>query len=167
MAKDTPDADDEQAKTYVGDVAKGRSVGGRPPKYETVAELEAVIDDYFNNHVPVKTVIVGPPNKRYPVDIPVPTITGLAIHMGFNSRQSIYNYEGKAEFLDTIKKARAFIEQHYEELLQTGNTVGAIFALKNFGWLDKGELALTNPDGSLNPYGQLSTDELRALLKKG
>jgi hypothetical protein len=30
-----------------------------------------------------------------------------------------------------------FVEKHYEELLQVGNTTGAIFALKNMGWIDR------------------------------
>ena len=39
---------------------------------------------------------------------------------------------------EAIKNARTRIEQHYEELVQEGNS-GAIFALKNFGWSDKQE----------------------------
>ena len=61
------------------------------------------------------------------------------MHLGFCDRQSFYEYEKKPEFTYTIKKARFFIEQHYEELLQTGNVTGAIFALKNFGWVDRTE----------------------------
>jgi len=69
-----------------------------------------------------------------------PTITGLAYYIGFESRQSFYDYEQKTEFTYTIRKVRLFIEQHYEEMLQTGNTIGAIFALKNFGWKDRQEI---------------------------
>jgi hypothetical protein len=60
--------------------------------------------------------------------------------LGFESRQSFYDYEEKEEFTYTIKKARMLIENEYEFQLQRGNTTGAIFALKNFGWKDKSEV---------------------------
>ena len=117
---------------------------GRPPKFKTAEELQAAIDDYFEKGVTVKEVIV---DKKV-VKVKVPTITGLALYIGFCDRHSFYAYEEIGEFSNTIKKARARIEQHYEELLQTGNTVGAIFALKNFGWRDKQEVEMnTNNNG--------------------
>lgn len=117
---------------------------GRPPFYKSNDELQKAIDDYFKNGIKVKSVIVGSGNKKEVVEIEVPTITGLALHLGFCDRQSFYSYEKRDEFSYTIKKARFFIEQHYEELLQTGNVTGAIFALKNFGWVDKTEVESTN-----------------------
>jgi hypothetical protein len=71
-----------------------------------------------------------------------PTITGLVLFCGFSDRQSFYDYEKKAEFTCTIKKARTFIEREYEELLHE-NPTAAIFALKNFDWSDKQEQTLT------------------------
>ena len=40
------------------------------------------------------------------------------------------------------------MEQMYEEALSIGNTTGAIFALKNFGWVDKQNIDLG--DSSIN-----------------
>lgn len=113
---------------------------GRPPMYTDPLEIERLVQEYFEKGVKMRTVILGPPNARYEIQVPVPTITGLAIYLGFESRQSFYEYEQKPEFTYTIKKARLFIENEYEEMLQTGNTAGAIFALKNFGWTDKQEI---------------------------
>ncbi len=107
--------------------------GQAEPFYKTSEELSEAVDDYFKNGVPEKDVMMG----RDMVKIPVPTITGLALHLGFCSRQSFYDYEKRPEHSYTIKRARTFIESHYEELLQVGNTTGAIFALKNMGWIDK------------------------------
>ena len=107
-------------------------------------EIEDLVQDYFENGVKMKTVVLGPPNARYTIEVPVPTITGLCLFLGFESRQSFYAYEDKPEFSYTIKKARLLIETEYEEMLQTGNTTGAIFALKNFGWTDKQEIDQTN-----------------------
>jgi hypothetical protein len=74
------------------------------------------------------------------VEIPVITISGLVLYLGFCDRQSFYDYEKKPDFSCTIKRARTFIEMEYEHLLRTQSSTGAIFALKNFGWVDKSEL---------------------------
>ena len=112
-------------------------ITGRPPKYKNKEELQDKITEYFEKGMRKKKVVVGPVTNRSMVEIPVPTITGLALFLGFESRQSFYDYEKNEEFTYTIKKARTFIEREYEELLSTGNVTGAIFALKNMGWIDK------------------------------
>lgn len=113
---------------------------GRPPFFNSPEELQLKIDEYFESGVKKKKVEVGKPPNRMVIEIEVPTITGLCIFLGFESRQSFYDYQEKPDFTYTIKRARLFIENEYEELLQTGNTTGAIFALKNFGWVDKTEV---------------------------
>ena len=110
---------------------------GRPPKFKTAEELQDAINDYFNNGVEKKKVLVGRAPNQELLEIPVPTITGLCYYIGFESRQSFYDYEKKDGFSYTIKRALLFIEKEYEQLLQVGNTTGAIFALKNMGWSDK------------------------------
>ena len=112
--------------------------GGRPPHYSTPEELQEKIDEYFK-HPPRKRILYGKGNVVIG-EVPVVTITGLALYLGFCNRQSMYDYENRKEFSDTIKKARSFIEQEYEECLRTNNPTGAIFALKNFGWKDKQEI---------------------------
>jgi hypothetical protein len=113
---------------------------GRPPLFETKEQMQKAIDLYFNEGVTKKQIAVGKAPNQEVIEIEVPTITGLCYYLGFESRQSFYDYEKVSEFSYTIKRARTFIEQHYEELLQVGNTTGAIFALKNFGWSDKQEI---------------------------
>lgn len=104
---------------------------GRPSKFESVAILQDAITSYFAE--------AG--EKQ--------SITGLALFLGFESRQSLYDYEKKGEeFSYTIKRARLQIEQHYEEALLSRNSTGAIFALKNFGWKDKTEQEITGKDGT-------------------
>ena len=75
------------------------------------------------------------------------TITGLVIYLGFCDRAAFYDYGKKEKFCHTIKKARTFIEQEYEECLKSNNCTGAIFALKNFGWTDRRELELSGKEG--------------------
>ncbi len=127
--------------------------GGRPPKFSSVKKMQEKIDEYFakcegevlkngknepllNKHG--QAVIVG----RKP-----PTMTGLALHLGFQSRQSLLNYESKDErFLDTITRACARVEQYTEEALFDKNTAaGAKFSLANNfkGWKERQDLEVT------------------------
>ena len=67
------------------------------------------------------------------------TVTGLALALGFKSRQSLIDYQGKAEFSDTITRAKLRCEKYAEErLFDRDGTNGARFSLQvNFGWKDK------------------------------
>ena len=120
---------------------------GRPPKYETVEELNDKIVEYF---------------EKIKKEKDSPTITGLVLHCGFCDRASFYDYEKKPEFTHTIKKARTTLEMVYEKyLLKGNNTAGAIFALKNFGWTDKQQIEHT--DGQ--SLHDATTEELEQRLK--
>jgi len=131
--------------------------------YETAEQLQKAIQDYFDNP-PTKDVLVGKGESQQVIKLPVLTITGLCYQLGFESRQSFYAYEDKPEFSYTIKRARLFIEHDYEKQLQIGNTTGAIFALKNFGWSDKQEF---EHSGEVNTtgfdYSKLSNAALKEL----
>ncbi len=112
-----------------------KSNGGRPPAFKTVEELELLIESYFQSLEYVD--VDGNDRTR------TSQVTGLALHLGFCSRQSFYDYEKKAEFSYTIKRCRLRIESSYEGNLMGKGSTGAIFALKNFGWTDKMEVAST------------------------
>jgi hypothetical protein len=99
-------------------------------KYKTDTELQEAIDTYFA------------------LDPEKPTITGLALHLGFVDRRSIYDYEESGEHSHTIKKARMRVENAFEKRLFEQSCTGAIFALKNFGWKDKTENEITGKDGT-------------------
>lgn len=119
---------------------------GAPPMYKTVEEMQEKIDEYFeackgeplidaDGNVMVdkygEPILVG---KR-----PL-TVTGLALALGFNSRQALLNYQVKDEFNDTITRAKAIIEQYAEERLFDKDGVnGAKFSLANNfeGWKEK------------------------------
>lgn len=135
-------------------------MAGRPQEYKTSKELSEKVDKYFST-LPKKTRTL--PNGTE-VKVKIPTITGLALYLGFASRQSFYDYENRDGFSYTIKKARAFIEREYEEQLQFGNTTGAIFALKNMGWKDKTEVEQTINDKTQSPEERGA--EIDKLLKE-
>lgn len=134
---------------------KPKNKMGRKRIYNSPETLQKKIDEYFSNP-PKKTIFVN----GVPIDMPIPTVTGLALFLGFCDRQSMRDYKEYPEFSCTIKKAITRIENHYEELLQSGSPTGAIFALKNFGWKDKFEQEIT---GNLN-VSNMSDEELKSML---
>lgn len=117
---------------------------GRPPKYKSVEEIEEKIEQYFAG-------CEGEPlsddegnqvfNKYgYPCWIKPPkppTVTGLALALGFTTRLSLLNYQGKKEFMNTITRAKTMIEEYAESrLFDRDGSNGAQFSLRNNfrGW---------------------------------
>ena len=124
---------------------------GRPLKYKTTEDLEKHIQDYFDKCVPEfvkdENGKALTDSKGHPViNFNPPTLTGLALHLGFESRQSVYDYENrKDEFSYTIKRARLLCEHWTEKALLSGNVAPAagIFVLKNYGWKDEKALEVS------------------------
>jgi hypothetical protein len=132
--------------------------GGRPPKYKSAKELEAQINAYFDHIQGEKR------GRKWIRPAEAPTVTGLALFLGFASRQSLLDYKEKQEFTDIIKRAVTVIEHGYELKLSGTTATGAIFALKNMGWQDKYYGELTGKDGK-DLYSTKTDDELKDLLK--
>lgn len=136
------------SKAKPGDKRLGNQFGkladhSNQGKYNSAEELQTAIDNYFKNGVKIRKIVTGKHPNTKTEEIPVPTISGLCFFLGFASRQSFYDMEKKKELSYIIKRARLFIEQEYEERLCYGNVTGAIFALKNMGWVDKQEVYTT------------------------
>lgn len=108
----------------------GITNNGRPPTFKTEKQLRSKIEDYFQHLEEQST-------EDYQ---PRPTMTGMALFLGFASRQSMYDYAKKEKFSYTIKRAQSVIAASYEEMLLSRTATGAIFALKNMGWSDKSEV---------------------------
>jgi len=66
------------------------------------------------------------------------TLTGMILSLGLSSRDAFDEYLNYDGFSNSVKRAKLFIENAYESRLVNGtNAASSIFALKNFGWLDK------------------------------
>jgi hypothetical protein len=74
-----------------------------------------------------------------------PTITGLALHLGFKSKEQFDEFEKKARLGSTITQARFRIMAYYESRLHYPSPTGAIFALKSMGWTDKPKAVTKRP----------------------
>lgn len=127
------------------------AVTGRPLKFQSVKELQDAIDLYFLN--------CTDPEDENKYIRPL-TITGLANALD-TSRETLLEYEERPEFVDTIKRAKGKIHQYVEEYLFNGkNQTSAIFNLKNnYGWKDKTEQDINNPDGNLKTIIIQKTNE--------
>lgn len=122
---------------------------GASPFYDTPEEMQAAIDAYFEECAG-KVLYDGngdpvPDKYGQPIMYGVKplTVTGLALALGFNSRTSLLNYQGKKEFNDTVTRAKAKIEQYAEErLFDKDGANGAKFSLvNNFeGWKEKQQI---------------------------
>lgn len=137
------------------DFNRNRARRGRPRKYETVEDFEQQADAYF-----VECATKG-------VSL---TITGLALFMGFYSRQEYDNYLDYDEFKESARFAKTLVENHYEMQMLNGKPVGSIFVLKNMGWRDEKQVDMKSTDRSMTPQSaialdtsKLTTDQLAAL----
>ncbi len=119
---------------------------GRPPKYKSVAAMEEKIEEYFESceRTPYLTPEGKPLTDKYGhvcyKPARPPTITGLALALGFTSRQALLNYQGKDKFVDAVTRAKARVEMYTEErLFDKDGANGAKFSLANNfeGWKAK------------------------------
>ena len=119
-------------------MSEGKHPGGRPPFFESAEQMQELIDAYFEecegkpfldkDGIPIRNKY----GKIIKDDRRPPTVTGLALALGFNSRTSLLDYEGKEEFLNTIKRAKARVEKYTEErLFDKDGSNGAKFSLAN------------------------------------
>lgn len=88
-------------------------------------------------------------------------VTGLALWLGFCSRQEFYDYATKAGFESVIAACRAKVEANYEARLTSAKPTGAIFGLKNMGWRDEKHVDMTSSDGSMTPKTLVVLDTSR------
>jgi hypothetical protein len=111
-----------------------RKTAGRPPKNDPdgVDEIQNKIDLYFESL-----------ERKVGDDIvrDDPTFSGLALALGYTSRQSLWeNSKSNKPISLPLKRAMLRIEESYEKGLRLQTCTGAIFALKNRGWADKSEI---------------------------
>ena len=132
----------EEKKKGKGKYPRGACV----PKYSDPEEVQKLIDDYFKECAGrILTNDAGEPvfdKYGHPVivDSRPPTITGLALALGFTNRQSLLNYQARPAFRDVITRAKSRVEMYTEErLFDKDGSNGAKFSLQfNFkGWREE------------------------------
>ncbi len=121
---------------------------GSPAYYDNPDDMAKEIDTYFDwikGEVGERQVKIGKrtTKEQYWVREPEPpTITGLALYLGFSCIQSLDKYMNRGpKFSAVVKRGKTRVEHRYERNLSSDKPTGAIFALKNMGWKDGNFLA--------------------------
>lgn len=105
--------------------------------------MQEKIDEYFKSRegIPKTDADGNPQFNKFGEVIYIkpprpPTITGLALYLGFAGRQALMNYQNREKFKDTIMRAKSRVEEYAEErLYDRDGQRGAEFNLRvNFGW---------------------------------
>ena len=115
---------------------------GRRPTFTSAEEMQEKIDAYFASCEPELlrdgdgTPMLNKNGEPVHVGGRPMTIQGLALALGFTSRQSLLNYKAKREFVDTVTRARLRVEQYAaERLFDRDAQRGAQFTLAyGFGY---------------------------------
>ena len=115
---------------------------GRKPTFTSAEEMQEKIDAYFASCEPELlrdgdgTPMLNKNGQPVYVGGRPMTIQGLALALGFTSRQSLLNYKAKREFVDTVTRARLRVEQYAaERLFDRDAQRGAQFTLAyGFGY---------------------------------
>ena len=125
---------------------------GRPPKFRSAKVMQAQIDAYFNacKGVPMfdenGKAVLNKWGEAVMVGARPPTVTGLALALGFADRSSLMDYQGKPQFEAIITRAKSRIEMYTEErLFDRDGSAGARFSLRNNfrGWKNETEVTVS------------------------
>lgn len=119
-----------------------RMAVGAPRKYKSVKAMQEAIDAYFKDcrGEPLLDgdghVMTDKHGTPIIINAHPPTVTGLALWLGFTGRQALIDYQGREEFADTVTRAKARCEEYAEaRLYDKDGANGAKFSLGcNFGW---------------------------------
>ena len=126
---------------------------GAPRKYKSVKAMQDAIDAYFKacEGQPLFDKDGNPVLDKNGLPVIVhatpPTVTGLALALGFTGRKQLLDYQGREEFSDTVTRAKARCEAYAEtRLYDRDGANGAKFSLGcNFGWNENSD-AKAAPD---------------------
>lgn len=100
--------------------------------FNSSKQLKDLINDFFN-------ISHETENKKTDQANTPPTLSGLAFHLGFESRRAFEEYEQNGKYAYLLRRSRLRIETEYEKQLHKQPSTGAIFALKSMGWNEKPE----------------------------
>ena len=136
-----------QARNEVSKMAKV----GCPRKYQSVKQMQKAIDAYFESCKGEPFIGVdGQPlldkcGNVVMIGQKPPTITGLALALGFTGRQALIDYQARPEFTDTVTRAKSMCEEYAEaRLYDRDGANGAKFSLScNFGWREVNETKIS------------------------
>lgn len=151
-----------------------KHAGGRPKTFTNAEDMQVLVDDYFELAKGYifkgkdGEVVYNKYGEPVVMDSYPPTITGLALHLGFNSRTSLLNYQDDKVFMSTVTRAKARVERYAESrLFDKDGANGAKFSLANNfkSWAEKQQVEAINTNLNQD-VSALSDIELEEKLQK-
>ena len=137
-----------------------KSPRGRSPRFSEPEEMQRLVDAYFKDCEGYPLTLPDENGEEKPVfdkyGQPVitgahpPTVTGLALALGFTSRLALIHYQAKPDFVNTVTRAKSRVEEYAESrLFDKDGANGAKFSLANNfkGWAEKSEVDVGNKGG--------------------
>lgn len=122
-----------------GAIKPDKKDAGRPKQFTDPKVMQYLVDEYFKSRegTPLKDkdgeYLLDKWGHPVILGAKAPTIAGLALALGFNSRQSLLNYQAQPLFMDVILRAKARLQEYWEEsLFDRDKTNGAKFALTQY-----------------------------------
>ena len=117
---------------------------GRPRKYITCMDLEAMCELYFEEIDRENEERENKKLKTKPY-----TITGLALFLGMDT-DSLLDYQKRKDFSGIVKRYKALVSLDLQErsIMDHKQTTGCIFNLKcNHNMVETKHIELSGPDG--------------------
>ena len=109
--------------------------GGRPRLIDSPEQAQQLGDAYF---------------AQCDADGTPYSVVQLALALGLSGRQALDEYQARQEYFDTIKNMKARVEADIVKRgFEARNPAMHIFILKNMGYSDRTDLALSTPNGPL------------------
>ena len=119
----------------IGIDAKFTVIRGRKPKFDRKTQPK---------HRLQANTIIDSASKPVDEKNSPPTLSGLALFLGFESIDDLEAYETQGLYKLHIRRARLLITAAYEKKLYHTNSSGAIFALKGMGRKNENPAATAN-----------------------
>ncbi len=112
------------------------------PSDKAPGELQALADAYFQGCLgkPLYNeegeAVLDKQGLPVMVGVHPPTVSGLALALGFTARKELLCYRGKKKYRETVERARLRVEEYWEsQLFDKDKRQGAEFELRsNFCW---------------------------------
>lgn len=147
-------------------MSKEKNPGGAPPLIDDPEEMARKIEEYFLSLLPKPitqegTVLTTDKGQIAYTREKKPSVVGLALFLGYESRQSFYDNVKKEKFSYILKRARSRVEL---EVLDGGMDEKipqslTIFLLKQFGYSDKPEQQKADFEGDKSMLDKLVNGE--------
>ncbi len=132
-----------------------RGAGARVPRFRSAQEIDRLAESYENacrGH-PLEhdgQIVLGRDGQPVITDSRPPTLAGLALALGFDTRADMLAYSGRPELCRAITRAKSRVERYAEErLFDKDMFKGAQYVLRcSFGWEGAGDTESAEDGGA-------------------